>query len=933
VFLVGSCIADFTYKISSICAVESDTLAVTTNEGYLLYVSISASDSQSYRIVRSRKIALNRSNSSFSSNPSLSPLQFVRFQNIRLVFLLVDSVLVAYELPNLELFPRQSSQLQLLSEKTSGAHVFSVNSWTENVAYIAVAARKRVRLLMLTSSQTEPCFVFTGEQDSADLPLAIRFGGTCSKKELCVSTLRDHIIYSVTDDGLLQVRNVVSMKSDLDTSRRTVESPSPSGNTSSFYILRRMKGLMSNSSTREPIALPLPDSDRWLLEMEQASVFRIFSSSQGFLNQVTFLSSENQVPLSVVFCRPFCIALYSRNQLVIRTLSNKGIGSIVQTIHLQNYVSSSRFFNTSCMIAPSCGDLVDSSVAGYAYWYTKVLKLFLREPIWEITKQLENEKQLQLALEIAESLPEDFGRERVYSLREALCLDALKKGNHSLAISFLHEMNISTKQVLELRDKYVPQSWKSALEEWAAFLASHYAKEMKEIRKRRGLTEDSIVDTLWIPGQDEVFSKVIEALLMAHVESKKLIELLKQLRCHIVQLDQWRSDAEYMPENEVHLFWFHLYHSAGCYEMALNTLERLIESSSDDIQNTYIHKLGTYLMELSGLLNTSQVILEHLQWYLDHGGDSEVMLQLLSKSFISLTDALDFLRKQPCNLLIRFLEQQIEKLIEDRRMNTRYYSILIDQLGKAYIDNYIYSKQSETSKTSDSPVEAKNKICDFICQRQGFDPQYVLRQLPQDKELYKERAFLVGQQGKYMEALHLLVEEGLDPEAAENFIRDTVPSHESREVWTQLVKMYLSMATSDAVQGEEENYSDTSKFVTRACQLVSSRDGVKVDCSRVIRELPNNIELKCIIPFLLSSLSNAIGLVRSIKVKKSLLKSEHLLLNDHLVQMKKQKIVIGRDRACCICNRKVGTSAIAVYSDHSVAHLLCHRKSSGRQIR
>jgi hypothetical protein len=68
-------------------------------------------------------------------------------------------------------------------------------------------------------------------------------------------------------------------------------------------------------------------------------------------------------------------------------------------------------------------------------------------------------------------------------------------------------------------------------------------------------------------------------------------------------------------------------------------------------------------------------------------------------------------------------------------------------------------------------------------------------------------------------------------------------------------------------------------------------------------------------------------------VKKSLLKSEHLLLNDHLVQMKKQKIVIGRDRACCICNRKVGTSAIAVYSDHSVAHLLCHRKSSGRQIR
>lgn len=309
------------------------------------------------------------------------------------MFLLVDSVLLAYKLPNLELFPRQSSQLQSLSEKTSGAHVFSVHSWNEETAYIAVAAKKRVRVLTLNSTQLESGFHFSGEQDSADVPLAIRFGGSSSKKELCVSTPRDHIIYALVDDGSLQVRNVVSMKSDLDStgSRRTPENCNSSEATSSFYILRRMKGLMSSTSVREPIALPLPDSDRWLLELEQASTFRIFSSSQGFVNQVTFLSLENQVPLSIVFCRPFCIALYSRNLLIIRTLSSKGIGSIVQSIHLQNYVSSSRFFNTCCMIVPSCSDLVHSDVAGYGFWYTKVLQLALREPIWDVTKQLENE--------------------------------------------------------------------------------------------------------------------------------------------------------------------------------------------------------------------------------------------------------------------------------------------------------------------------------------------------------------------------------------------------------------------------------------------------------------------------------------------------------------------------------------------------------------
>ncbi|GJD10105.1 hypothetical protein Gasu2_43190 [Galdieria sulphuraria] len=398
-------------------------------------------------------------------------------------------------------------------------------------------------------------------------------------------------------------------------------------------------------------------------------------------------------------------------------------------------------------------------------------------------------------------------------------------------------------------------------------------------------------------------------MLMAHTESRKLIELVQQVHCHVVDSEviQWRTRTKYMSETDSDLFWFYFYHSAGCYEMALETLELLIESSAGDTRSAYIQNLGTYLSELSVSLNSnsSQLILEHLQWYFDHGGDSDLVLKLLSKPLISLSDALSFLRQQNCSLLIQFLEQQLEKLVQDNRMNSRYYQILIDNLANAYIDNYIYAKQNETHKTLDSPIDAKKKICEFICQRGGFDPQYVLSQLPQDKELYKERAFLVGQQGRYMEALHLLVEEGFDPDAAENFIRDTVPSHESREVWTQLVKMYLSLAASDSSKVEEEKYSDTS--------------------SRVIRELPADIELKLIIPFLLSSLSNAVGLVRSAKVKKSLLKSEHLLLNDQLVQMKKQKVVIGRDRACCICNRKVGTSAVAVYADYSVAHLLCHR--------
>ncbi|GJD10104.1 hypothetical protein Gasu2_43180 [Galdieria sulphuraria] len=387
-FLVSPCITDFVYKINSLCAVDADSLVITTNEGYLLYVLISTGESHKYKIIHSRRISLNRSSSGFSSNHSLSPVQFVRLGNTRLVFLLVDSVLVAYEVPSLDLFPRQSSQLQFLSEKSSGAHVFSVHSWNEEKAYIAIAAKKRVRLLTLDSSHLDSGFCFA-------------------------------------DDGSLQVRSVVSMKSDLDNanSRRTAEPSNPSELTSSFYILRRMKGLMSSNSVREPIALPLPDSDRWLLELEQASVFRIFSPSEGFMNHVTFLSSENQVPLSFVHC-----------------------------LAMESVVLFKVFI---CKIL--CPPVV--------FLTPSVLKLSLREPIWDITKQLENEDQLQLALEIAESLPEDFGRERVYSLREALSLDALKKGNHSLAIAFLTEMNISTQQILELRDKYVPQSWKEALEE------------------------------------------------------------------------------------------------------------------------------------------------------------------------------------------------------------------------------------------------------------------------------------------------------------------------------------------------------------------------------------------------------------------------------------------------------------------------------------
>eukprot|EP00871_Galdieria_phlegrea_P004644 jgi/Galph1/5180/GphlegSOOS_G3815.1 len=928
-FTVTPFASDLPYRVSTLAAVDSYNIVIGTTEGYLLCLSLDSTETNHYKLTSSRKLS-NKNSTAFAVGPSLSQLHCLTVDDVKLCLLLVDYCILAFELPSLEIFEVSGSPKQnILLEHSTGAHLFTSHSWDKSTAYVAVAVKKRIRLLALSKHNYRDGFVFCGEQDSADLPLAMRLGGSATQKELCVSTFRDHIIYQISDDGALQVRNVVSMRleNEVNTTKRTT--PVVAANSSSsFYILRRMKGLMSSPSVREPIAVPLEDN-KWLLELEQGNSFRIFSSSQGFVPNSVALS-EYGIPNVIIPCRPFCIIYYPRNQLIIRTLSNKGIGSIVQTISLQNYVASSRFFSTTCMVVAGFGDLAHDGVAGYVFWSTKIFKLSLRESIQSLVKQMENENCLQLALEIAEALDTDFGRERVYSLRESLSLQALKNGNHSLALAYLSEMNIPTQQVIELREKYVPESWKSYLEEWAQFLWKHYRQEMEQVKREHHLSEDSRVDIRWLKGKDEIFYILLETLFMAHFGSKKLIELLDQVRCHLLErqaISLLELVKEPWNESEKKLFLFSFYDAVASYEKALSTLENLIEMDNEG-RTDYLNRMEKYLKKLSLHLNSnsSNMILEHWEWYVVHGGPSENMLEILATSTIPLSSSLKFLQAHSCELLIKFLEQQLRRLEQGRRVQSLQYTELLNDLATAYIDNYLYAKEGETLKTSDSVSEAIQKLEDFINERRGFDPQKMLNQLPADAELYRERALLFGQQGKYLEALHLFIEEGLDADAAESFVQERVPSQEHTEVWTQLIKLYLAIAAECEDEKDSELAEEKrSYFVVRACEVLGRKEGVKIDTTRVIRELSNQIDLKRILPFLLSCLSATVGRLRASKVKKSLLKSEHLLLSEQLVQKKKQKIVIGRDRNCCICSRKIGVSAVAAYSDNSIAHLLCHR--------
>lgn len=190
----------------------------------------------------------------------------------------------------------------------------------------------------------------------------------------------------------------------------------------------------------------------------------------------------------------------------------------------------------------------------------------------------------------------------------------------------------------------------------------------------------------------------------------------------------------------------------------------------------------------------------------------------------------------------------------------------------------------------------------------------------QSMALHEELAFLLGRQGRHEAAAsELAAEPSLSTLEAERRFEKLLPAGDKSSATQALVAAYLR------VSGQER-----ADRIDAAAEVVR-REGGFVDVEKILRELSetnSKLTLAKMKPFLQSALVAGNERLRLAELLRALRTSEVRRVREEVLMRRRRCIIIGHDRACSICTRRIGESVFAAYPDGSVTHLVCHMSSS-----
>lgn len=109
---------------------------------------------------------------------------------------------------------------------------------------------------------------------------------------------------------------------------------------------------------------------------------------------------------------------------------------------------------------------------------------------------------------------------------------------------------------------------------------------------------------------------------------------------------------------------------------------------------------------------------------------------------------------------------------------------------------------------------------------------------------------------------------------------------------------------------------------------VLSRKCGRIDHSKVLSLIDESQPLWCVMPLLQGLMCNQVEQRRQLCVLKSLRRAENLSCKEQQVGCRQRGVVVSSDRACCLCHRRMGTSALVVYPNSMLAHYACFRRQT-----
>merc|ERR1712142_256434 len=712
------------------------------------------------------------------------------------------------------------------------------------------------------------------------------------------------------------------------------------------FVSSTEKELFSTGKHPEPLVAKVGAS-RVALSRDEMIVFLNAKGEPTHQSVLNF----TEPPLNVVHIHPYILALMPKC-VEVCTADPKTTAPLTQRIQTIDLGMTGRHARQLNIVVGSSA--VEGKTATTKSATDHVCYVASSNNVWRLVsvsltsqiRQLLQEKQFQLALELSDMIVEEKTLNRETKRLYAFHLFTLRRFKESFTI--YAALDTEPPYVIGLFPNLLPPGYKQSFAEYPEKVPALEGGEL-EI----GVLE--LIDYLTqkryellmavggdMKGDDPTTSKsrtlmqIIDTTLLKcylMTNDSMVGPLLRTTNfCHLEESENLLRERRKFSELTI------LYEKKGQHRKALEVLKK--QASRSDPQMGGISRTITYLQHLGA--DFIDLILEFSTWVLDQDGQEGLTI---------FTEDLPEVDSLPRDKVLHHLEQHadpslpiayLEHLIHDSRIGETE-PVFHNALIKLYLGRVrdLYSDYLQTLPPGEPPPNAghepgdlgvwRDKLLKFLKSSTHYKPDRLLTHFPSN-QFFEERAILLGRSGRHEDALAIYVvvlNDLVEAEAyCERVINAPDASTDAKQVFLHLLRLYLDpqSAGSDSVHcpanASGTRGLDPGERVRHAFRLLEAHPG-SIDTVKALEMLPSSIPVSDVCLFLENVIKEKASCKRNAQILKSLLFAEHLQAADQKIFFQSRRCVVAEETMCAVCRKRIGNSAFAKRPDGTILHYYC----------
>ncbi|KAL7276159.1 Vacuolar morphogenesis protein 6 [Rhizina undulata] len=359
-------------------------------------------------------------------------------------------------------------------------------------------------------------------------------------------------------------------------------------------------------------------------------------------------------------------------------------------------------------------------------------------------------------------------------------------------------------------------------------------------------------------------------------------------------------------------------HKKELHREALELLQQFGQAEEEDERAPSLHGPQRTVMYLQSLKKTHiDLILEFAKWPLK--ANPKLGMEIFTADSdnaetLPRTKVLEYLQAMDKLLAIQYLEHLYNELNDmTQEFHTRLVELYLGVL-----------KDECTKARKDEKEEWLQGLLNFLITSKQYRSEKVLALLPrEDPDYYEPRAVVLSNMGRHKAALEIYVFKLRNHMKAEEYCTkvyfsppssEQTESAQQRAIYQTLLSLYLRPPLPNTQQLEP-------------ALGILSRHGARLDASDALKLIPEDIKMMDLENYFQSRIRHANARVSENRIVEKLRKSHLVDVQERLLLgSRNQHIIVGEERVCPVCHKRLGNSVILRSPTGVVMHYGCAQK-------